>query len=174
MEWVLDYLLLLLMAVAGFPPVLSFLLHVLLLTEVVQLLLIQCLLLLALCLLLAQCPLDRILDWCCLLLGVGVLLVDLLLLLLLELYAGESTAVDTQLRLELHWHVELEGVAVAVGVVAVALVELDFGLAYLLKTAAVLEHLFPMELHLGHVLHSVDMPWMVVLLLHCLDAVEFH
>ena len=68
---------------------------------------------------------------------------------------------------------ELERVAVA-AVVVVALVELDFGLSYLLEIAAVLEHLFPMELLLGHVLHFVDMPWMVVLRLHFLDAVEFH
>ena len=53
---------------------------------------------------------------------------------------------------------ELEGVTVAVGVVAAALVELDFGLSYLLETAAVLEHLYPMELLLEHVLHFGDMP----------------
>ena len=96
----------------------------------------------------------------------------LLLLLPLGLCVGESTVADMSLRLELHWHVELEGVAVAVE--AVALVELDFFLSCLLEIVAVLEHLFLVELLLAHVLRSADMPWMVVLHLHCLDVVVFH
>ena len=67
---------------------------------------------------------------------------------------------------------ELEGVAVAVA--GVALEELDFGLSDLLEIAAVLEHLFPMERLLGHVLYFVDMPWMVARLHHCLHEVKFH
>ena len=154
----------------GVPPALGCLLHILLLVEVVLLLLVPCLLLILLLLLMAILHVDRLashyLDCCFRLLGSAAHLVDHLVLLPLALYAEVSTALDMKLHLELHWHVGV--------VAAVALEELYYDLSGLLENDAALELLCPVELLLERILHSVCVPWKVVLLQHNLDEVGFH
>ena len=91
---------------------------------------------------------------------------DLLLLLPLVWCAEASIGLDMTLHLELHWHAELVGVVVA------AMEGVHLFLFDLPDLVIVLGCLDLIELLLEHVLRSAGAPWMVVLLLHCLDEAD--